>query len=80
MQCGACSGSPQLAQFKTLTVSKSVGNDADLVTGKLKLLLETLKSLHGFHNANVYCAIGRIGPAGKCTQGKICAINKKSLL
>ena len=67
-----------LAQLLTLTVSKSVGNGANLVTGKLKLLFEILKSFYS--TTLMYCAIGRIGPAGKCIQGKISAINKKSLL
>jgi len=67
-----------LAQLLTLTVSKSVGNGANLVTGKLKLLFEILKSFYS--TTLMYCAIGRIGPAAKCIQGKISAINKKSLL
>ena len=67
-----------LAQLLTLKVSKSVGNGANLVTVKLKLLFEILKSFD--FTTLMYCAIGRIGPAGKCIQGKISAINKKSLL
>ena len=67
-----------LAQLLTLTVSKSVGNDANLVKGKLKLLFDILKSFYS--TTLIYFAIGRISSAAKCIQGKISAINKKSLL
>ena len=52
-----------LAQLLTLTVSKSIGNGANLVTGKLKLLFEILKSFYS--TTLMYCAIGKIGPAIK---------------
>ena len=46
-----------LAQLLTQTVSKSVGNGANLVTGKLKLLFEIKKIIEIvlFHNTSVLC-------------------------
>ena len=62
----------------TIVKPDSIGDVANLVTCKLKLLFEILKSF--YFTTLMCCAIGRTSPAAKCFRRNICTINKSLLL